>query len=262
MNDGDFARYVVDPLVGQWSPAPIGTLRLPTDEDVGGQWEAEFLATAGPEASDAFWNMREKARVAEGVRFFPPAPEAEAFKEAESAFMATLTVDQREEYRTRCRRWVRAGSRSSSKATFDNGHARRWICKRAHDLGWSEDLHAEFDQGRGVSRGRMSHSLERIGKKYQWLALYELAARLADNCAFIGDRFSDDESGRYDGEADGRLRNIDPSLLIRKTLDDGWRDFHEPPWWLPCLPKPLPPLTPEERLQWLYDDRRDMINGP
>jgi hypothetical protein len=104
----------------------------------------------------------------------------------------------------------------------------------------------------------MTHEVERIGKKYQWLALYELGARLSDNCAFIGNQMGNDPPDLYDGECSGSLRNLDPSLLIRKTHDDGWTKFTETPWWAPVLPK-LKFVSPVERLQWLYGDK-DFIN--
>lgn len=47
--------------------------------------------------------------------------------------------------------------------------------------GYREDKHGTFDQKIGSGRGRSTVPNERIGKKYQWLALHELLARVADN---------------------------------------------------------------------------------
>jgi len=100
----------------------------------------------------------------------------------------------------------------------------------------------------------MNHTgVERIGKKYQWLALYELGARLADNCAFLGDRDGDPSPVRYDGESFGSLRDLDPSLLLSGTQDDGWTNFEGPCWWTPICPD-LRALSPDERLHWLYSE--------
>ena len=79
--------------------------------------------------------------------------------------------------------WAKRGSRWPP--SYDVRNARRWICKRAHDLGWKQELFAEFD--RQMGRGdRYDHRIERIGKKYQWIAFHELLARLGDNFGFIG----------------------------------------------------------------------------
>jgi hypothetical protein len=62
------------------------------------------------------------------------------------------------------------GFGSKGAAGFNLAWARRWVCWRAHDLGWSEGLHHTFD--RSTRSDRHSHEVERIGKKYQWLATY------------------------------------------------------------------------------------------
>lgn len=52
--------------------------------------------------------------------------------------------------------------------------------KKVFDMGYDVNKHGKFD--RTVQNGRLRDSkYERIGKKYQWIALYELAAQAADN---------------------------------------------------------------------------------
>lgn len=92
--------------------------------------------------------------------------------------------------------------------------AQLWVTKRAHDYGWSTDLFGEFDSRIGSGRGRRHKQMERIGKKYQWLALYELLARMADN--LIYDSGYSDDVHEYYGPWQIGKRNIDPSLLILK----------------------------------------------
>jgi len=54
------------------------------------------------------------------------------------------------------------------------------VTMRVFELGYDAKLHGKFD--RFVSSfDRHNNSIERIGKKYQWIAFYELLARLADN---------------------------------------------------------------------------------
>ncbi|MER7278013.1 hypothetical protein ABT369_26580 [Dactylosporangium sp. NPDC000244] len=62
----------------------------------------------------------------------------------------------------------------------DVGSASRWIVARVASLGWSPHQFGVFDSIHG-HRGRDAHKSERIGKKYQWLALHELGERLINH---------------------------------------------------------------------------------
>lgn len=48
--------------------------------------------------------------------------------------------------------------------------------------GFNAELHGDFDLNLGTGRTR-DNDTERIGKKYQWLALHEILARVVDNCS-------------------------------------------------------------------------------
>ena len=52
-----------------------------------------------------------------------------------------------------------------------------WIFDK---YGYDEERHGEFDEQIGTGR-RSNSSQERIGKKYQWIAFYEMLARVSDN---------------------------------------------------------------------------------
>jgi hypothetical protein len=69
----------------------------------------------------------------------------------------------------------------------------------------------------GSGRGRSSPGHERIGKKYQWLAFYELLARVADNFDKY-DRwgFSEAEIEPYEDPRNPYVRDIDPTMMIKK----------------------------------------------
>lgn len=133
---------------------------------------------------------------------------------------------------------------------FNLGWARRWICKRAHDYGWSEALHQKFDRVQGS--GRMNHAKERIGKKYQWLAFYELLGRVEDHLEPMPRSFDYAPSARNE-------RNIDLSMLRSNTFDDGWREFDTTAFWVPTVPSLLA-RSPAEALAWL-DDPADILDG-
>lgn len=54
-----------------------------------------------------------------------------------------------------------------------------WAIQRVFELGYDVEKHGEFDINQG--HGRSSAHNERIGKKYQWIAFYEILARVSDN---------------------------------------------------------------------------------
>lgn len=138
---------------------------------------------------------------------------------------------------------------------FNVAFSQKWVTKRAHQFGWNIDLHGEFDKRIGTGRGRKNKFIERIGKKYQWLALYELVARLSDNVFFYS-RYSDSPD-TYQGAWQTGLRNIDPSLLINETKDDGWKK-HPSVWWSP-ISLNLRPMGNQQQIAWI-NNTRDLLN--
>jgi len=112
---------------------------------------------------------------------------------------------------------------------FDLSIAQRWIFQKVIELGWTPELFGEFDS-RVNPRMRNAHKAERIGKKYQWIALHEFLARVSDNFCFSGNRWSN-EPQIYRGPWQIGRRDIDPSCLIRLENQD--RDLAQQAWWCP-----------------------------
>ncbi|MBW4652277.1 MAG: hypothetical protein KME20_04400 [Kaiparowitsia implicata GSE-PSE-MK54-09C] len=258
VDDGDFARYVLDRAVSDWSPARRGVYPLPTRQALYDGWKRDFEAGAKPKdlaAYDALTRALEEDREESHWREGPKAVTAKA------AFEAAVGSDMYERWREEAEYWRRSGmyqrQAPRDRAEINLASARRWVCLQAHRLGWSQELHGAFDDG--VPTARMSHSVERIGKKYQWLALYELRARMADNLAPVdaGAKPEPDE-----------LRAIDPTLLAGIRLgatDDGFEqgpaDDPLPPEDLPWRRTVhLPPVTLDDALIW-RDDLEDLPDG-
>ena len=65
--------------------------------------------------------------------------------------------------------------------------------KRIFEIGFSPELHAYFDNTQVSNYDRHNHSIERIGKKYQWIAYYEVLAKLADNFQIYKEKILYDE---------------------------------------------------------------------
>lgn len=134
---------------------------------------------------------------------------------------------------------------------FDPADAGRWIARRAYALGWTAKRFGNDHGGQARSSGRPS--IERIGKKYQWIARSELFARLADNYWMHG-QASDSVAEQYVHPNDiGFERDIDPSTFTharfvkgaaapvfgRRTLDLEERDGRERLEW-PFKDSPAP----------------------
>lgn len=262
VHDGDFARYVVDHLVDRWSPTPIGTTGFPTNFDICQGWLDEFSAVATPKQVVAFDRVVAAIQATVGQPSYAQTPERDALAKAEAAFQRILTSDAWEDYRVRAKLCIGLDvnaewSFGRQPARFNTGWARRWICKRAHDLGWTAKRFGTFDQHR--SSDRQDHRIERIGKKYQWLALRDLTARMSDNLVFVGGYglYSDDEPRGFGSAREVGARDIDPSLLLTHTNYDGWRHWGWS-WWVPVALR-LRPLGPVERRAWLDGDQ-DVVN--
>ena len=123
---------------------------------------------------------------------------------------------------------------------YPEERAARFIFQRCIELGWSPERFGRFDSSIG-SHGRDSHKPERFGKKYQWIALFELLARLADN--FVYNEWG--EAQKYEGAWQLRLRDIDPTLPPEAIQVDENREYaraptfpHDclPAWWSPDEP--------------------------
>lgn len=78
-------------------------------------------------------------------------------------------------------------------------------------LGYNDKLLGEYDSSRKYyySDRHQTCKIERIGKKYQWIAMYNILARISDTNLIKG---WDDESHSYQGAWEPYVRDFDPTL--------------------------------------------------
>lgn len=104
---------------------------------------------------------------------------------------------------------------------------RRWVLGTVVELGYEPKLHAPYDHemlvAYGPGRGRPGWA-ERIGKKYQRIALGRLVGLLDDIAHAQGNPVS--------GLACEQLRDLDPSLLQREAAESDEAESAER-WWVP-----------------------------
>src|SRR5581483_7545009 len=122
---------------------------------------------------------------------------------------------------------------------IDVERAQFWVAKRAYEIGRASSRLPWSHRSMEPDRGRPH--VERLGKKYQWIALDELTCRLADNywIAEYGD-----ETRRYDYPPDvGFFRDVDPTIIAQEPREAA-------PW----MGAPAIIVEPEEtnRLSWPF----------
>lgn len=105
----------------------------------------------------------------------------QAFEEEEKAFVASLPSQMQDQYRSRD--WF-PQSGDETVAKFSLRNAQRWVFCRAVELSGYSSENTERTAG-GESWDRYQHHVERLGKKYQWIAWFELIGYLMDHHWFI-----------------------------------------------------------------------------
>lgn len=116
---------------------------------------------------------------------------------------------------------VKNAKSSGLKNFEDVDSVKYWIVQRAFELGY--DIEKHFDYDRITERLNEKPDIhggqvERIGKKYQWIALHEIIARLCDNY-YYSDRWSSNaKNGIYQGPWQNYIRDVDP-VFITKSSD-------------------------------------------
>ena len=96
--------------------------------------------------------------------------------------------------------------------------AQRAIFGRVLELGWRPEVFKDADN-RLRSGSRMDHAVERIGKKYQWIAFYELLGQFTDHLP-IGRRWTEDPSAPYRHAEQLIYHNIDPTVIAQESKTD------------------------------------------
>ncbi len=103
-----------------------------------------------------------------------------------------------------------------------------WIFEK---YGYNVEKHGEYDKNTN-SHDRRASTIERIGKKYQWIALYEMVARVSDNFKKYEEwGFNKEKEEPYQGPWSPYIRDIDPTMLICKTgsYDE---EIQQEFWWV------------------------------
>ena len=217
---GDFGRYVVEPEVRQFTQYPLSQPR--------------------PAKRKVRVRRPDKRKLAE-LEATLSTDQVALKKKEPSRFVDSLN-EQRQRLLLEA---LDPHPARDTKATYPAELAQRWIFERVLALGWTPERFDDFERTYLRDWGYSAHRGERFGKKYQWIALRELVARIADN--FHIDRMTngfEDQLVTYEEPWQFFGRDIDPTLPppLRKRNEDGSFELSakfasdDEVWWTPPGP--------------------------
>lgn len=130
---------------------------------------------------------------------------------------------------------------------FDPQKLSNVALKRVFELGYDVEKHGHYDRNMDQHGyvGRSGRKIERIGKKYQWIAFHELLSRVSDKSQMHDEScWGEEELMAFQGPWQPYVRDIDPSIMIKKALSERYeeRSLH---WWFDY-----------QYTAWKQDDRR------
>jgi len=234
----DFGNYVVNSNLNHFTGHQINSSRPPSEREL-----LEKFKLMLSKNDRALWQTVNDTRFIKirFLRFLEPESEdvdSEEDKKAQAVADAAvdafktkvLTKKKYKPFEAVVLKSINDG-RLKGYDRFDNARGQRWILERVMKLGWDPKKHGDYDRltSRSGPMSRDRSNNERIGKKYQWIALHELLARVADNY-LMADEFLGSSPQLYEGTWQLSIRDIDPSHTIQETHD---KKPNSDCWWTP-----------------------------
>lgn len=218
----DFGIYTMG-CVHYWSPTPLTQERPETIEELQNKFvntlssddlRNEYLEYISTNEKEKTISNEQLQKILEDDNYFENAFN----KENLNKIIEKMSPDEKEHDR-----WLDGlrGRFQFNDPAFSRKWTMRWVCKKAYELGWSKELFETFERIHCRHLDRSTPRMERIGKKYQWIALYELLARMSDNLHWI--RTFYDET-RFLGPWQVHKRNIDPTFFSKQSQKE-FEDF-------------------------------------
>jgi hypothetical protein len=227
---GDFSRYEIEPRVRHFLCVPLDQVVPLSDEQKTRAFENEVVGH-DPERMQAFERLENTANLnpnrygivspaAGKIQKKPTQKQIDNWKAdlalAEESFLKLLSDNEAKRFKADAASYLYERRRGGTeKKKFEINAIKLWVAKRAYEYGWTRKRF-EHDHDQMGCHHRDRPSVERIGKKYQWLALDELLSRLADNYWLAGEYGSLQKS--YGNPLDlGFWRDIDPTIIKEKA---------------------------------------------
>lgn len=213
----DFGNYELGSAISKWSSRRLSQPRLKSYQEKRNDFEKglnsaqaklykEFDRLKFLSIRIDFWDYKKDKKKGAIV---PDKNVEKLFKKVSDAFYKSLSASQLKKFKE-----LENSPRTTKYDRFDPKLAERWIANKILTEWYDPMLHGEFDANVQGSRDRGAPKVERIGKKYQWMGMQELLARIADNYQFKGSGWND-EITEYRGVWQTWERDIDPSTILR-----------------------------------------------
>lgn len=202
----DFGNYTVGPVIDHWSNQRIN--------DPKGSLSERFKDFKRELSVEQLSEYRDSTSLFKSRPIFSELKDSNDDLQPDFAnFKALLSHEVRKLFEDEFEKNISSGgSLIDPNERFDPSLAQRWLFKRCIDLGWDPALHGDFDKKRAYSEYRDTNKSERIGKKYQWIALYELVGLLADGYKYRSEGSATENE--YHGPWQlSSIRKIDPSFI-------------------------------------------------
>ncbi|MFV8360926.1 AVAST type 2 anti-phage system protein Avs2 [Flavobacterium sp. LS1P3] len=112
-----------------------------------------------------------------------------------------------------------------------------WIIDRVFKLGFNAKIHGQYDDSISRYTSRSENTIERIGKKYQRIAFFEILAMISDNYKL--NKFSWSSDKKYEffkGPWQIYIRDIDPAFTLKNPEENEEKDdlgilSEKKEWW-------------------------------
>ncbi len=119
---------------------------------------------------------------------------------------------------------------------IDSTPFKRWIVQRVFELGYDMKLHGRYDKDFNRNNYSRYDDLEKIGVKYQRIALHEILAVVSDNYKIECRNEDGKQYDYYKGAWQLYSRDIDPISTTKTDYEVEAEDeiqeiFDEPLWW-------------------------------
>lgn len=233
---GDFGKYIINPTLDDFGNQRLGSRRRISKRE---RYE-NFIAGLSKTQKKEWDNLQQERfllsiplldKLMEGtstprLKTESISPKEDNKPNTEQIFIKKLSSSQKNVYS----RFVRSFQDYSDRLenSFGTSLAQKWIFQRVIEMGWTPELFKEFERYSAGGYDRGPHKAERVGKKYQWIALHELLALVSDNFVYFDDRFSG-KLGRFEGPWQIYRRDIDPSYVQVSYRSPGEKTH---PWWI------------------------------
>lgn len=104
--------------------------------------------------------------------------------------------------------------------SLDSRPFRRWIVERVHKMGYNLKKHGDFDRSYSKFDGRdYRYHIDRIGKKYQKIAMHEIFAIITDNYKITSSSAAE-KFDYFQGTWQNYVRDIDPAFIRLERAED------------------------------------------